>query len=114
MAFAGHAVGDHAGQLDRTVVAQAQHHRAGGLRHGAGVDHGQHRDVEFARQVGRRRVAVVQAHHAFDQHHVRLQRGLRQALAAGLRSDHPQIERMDLFAAGAFEQHRVDESPGRT
>jgi hypothetical protein len=92
VAFAGDAVGDHAGHLHRAVVAQAVHQRTGGLRHRAGVDHRHHRYAEFARQVGGGGRAVVQAHDAFDQDHVRFGGGLRQLAAAQFMADHPQVE----------------------
>jgi hypothetical protein len=109
VARTGDAVGDDARQLHRSVIAQAEHDGPGRLRHGRRIDHGQHRDAECARQVGRRRCSVIQAHDAFDQNHVGHVRGGAQLLAAGFFAHHPHVEGADRRAAGHFQQHRVEE-----
>ena len=109
---AGHAVCQHAGPGQAPVailfvVAQAMHDGAQRLRHGAGLHHGQHRQAEAARQVGRAGRAVVQAHHAFDQQHISLaSRGVQARADVGL-AGHPQVDVVHRRAAGKLVPERV-------
>ena len=109
MPRAGDAVRHHARHVDRAVIAQAMDQGPGRLRHGAGIDHRQHRQAEGPRQVGGGRRAVVQTHDSLDKDGVGRGGRLGQQGAAALRADHPQVERFDGRAAGARQHHRVDE-----
>jgi hypothetical protein len=82
--------------------------RPEGLRHGPGVDHGEHRDAEAPGQIGARRRAVEEAHDALDQDQIGFLGGvMQQAPALGF-TGHPQIELVDRVAARDFQDHRVD------
>ena len=110
MALAGHAIGQHAGPGHAGPEAlQPMRQRAEGAGHRLGVDHGQHRQAEALRQVGRARRAVEQAHHALDDHEVGLGRGRMQPRAAVGLAGHPQVERMHGRAGGEPQPVRVEE-----
>ena len=82
--------------------------RAESLGHGRTVDHPQHRHAEVTRQVGRRGLAVEQAHHPFDQDQVGLASSLPKQSATFRLTDHGQIELVHRRATGMSMDHRVE------
>ena len=109
MARAADTVGQHAGQAQAgTVGGQPVRHGAEGLRHGRRIDHHQQRQIESQGQIGARRRAVVQAHHAFDQYHVGLLGRAVEQLRTVRLATHPQVELLYRRAAGALEDHRIE------
>ena len=113
VAVAGRAVGQHAGPGQGAArvfapVAQAVGDGAQRLRHAACLNDGEHGQSEAPRKVGGAGVAVVQAHHAFYQHHVGLLRGLVQALAGVGFAGHPQIDVVRGLAAGELVPEGVE------
>ena len=90
MARIGHAVGQHTGPGHvGPVVLQAKGQRTKGSHHARGVHHRQHRQPKALRQIGRAGLAIKQAHHAFHNDQVCLQRRGMQARAAIGLARHP-------------------------
>jgi hypothetical protein len=109
-AFAADPVGQHAGKGQFGAIAgQPVGDGAESLRHGAGVDHRHHRDVEAAGEVGGRRAAVEEAHDAFDQDQVGILRGAGQSPARVILAAHAEIEILAGAAAGHGVNLRVEE-----
>ena len=112
MARAADMVGDDAGPgqaaaVGGGVVLQAPGQGAKGAGHGGGADNAQHRNAEAAGDIGGTRLAVVQAHDAFDQQDVVLLRRLVQAGAhIGFAID-PQVQLVDRLAAGELVPVRI-------
>ena len=109
MARASHAIGDRAVQRDVAAVGgEAVDDRAEALRHRRTVDHRQHRQAEAGGDIGSRRIAIEQAHHAFDEDNVRRARRLVEQAAAIILAHHEQVERQDGMPARPLEDHRVE------
>ena len=81
-------------------MLQAPGQRAKGARHGARVNHRQHRQAKALRQVGRAGLAVKQAHDPFDNDEIGVPRRMVQALRAIGLAGHPQVELVHRCAAG--------------
>jgi hypothetical protein len=93
VARAGDTVGEHAGKRQAGPVGgQAVGDGAEGLGHGAGVDQGHDRNAEAHGNVGGRRFAVEQAHHAFDQDQVGIGGGAGQPPAGIGLAAHAEVE----------------------
>ena len=109
MAGTGDAVGDQAGEV-KIVAIGGEAVRDGGdrLRHGAGIDHRQDRQIEGRREIGGRGLAVEQPHHAFDQDHIGFLRRLEQQGAAFFGPDHPEIELIDRRTGRLGENQRIE------
>jgi len=59
VAHAANLVGENAVKMQTpTEIGEAKGQRAKSLRHGAGVDHCQHRQIEPLGEIGRRRLAI--------------------------------------------------------
>ncbi len=110
MAHAGDAVGQHAGKRQpRTEMREPVGDRAHRLRDALGIDHRQHRHAQQLGQIGAARRAVEQAHHAFDQDQIGVQRGFIHQPPAFGRAGQPQIELIHGMAAGTLQNHRIEE-----
>ena len=114
MARAGHPIGDGTGPAQAGHPgAQAMCQRAEGAGHRRGIDDGQYRQVEDTGQLGRRGLAVVQAHHALDDDQVGIQRGLVQAPADVVLAGHPQVQIVNGMAAGQRVPCRIQKIRAR-
>lgn len=93
MARAGDSVGEHAGKRQAGPVGgQAVGDSTEGLGYGAGVDQGHDRNAEAFGNIGGRRFAVEQAHHAFDQNQLGIGGGAGQTPAGIGLTAHAEVE----------------------
>jgi len=109
VAHAANLVGENAVKMQTpTEIGEAKGQRAKGLRHGAGVDHREHRQVETLGEIGRRRLAIKEPHHGFNQDQIVVLRSFKQHFATEIAADEPQIKVVDRAAAGDFEHERIE------
>ena len=97
----GYAVSQHAcpGQA-LLVVLQAIDYRTQRASHAASIYHCQHRQAKLHSHIGTARLAVKQAHYAFNQHHIVMHASVLQHGAASGSARHPQIKLVHALPAG--------------
>jgi hypothetical protein len=109
VAGTGDTVCQHTAQIQAgPVMLEAIGDCTHGLGHAGHIHHRRHRQLEQFGQIGAARLAIKQAHDAFEQQQVGATGSFIDQLAALRRAHHPQIELIYRIAAGACQYGRIE------